>query len=156
MTEQRRIRVVAAILEPGPGAPAIPEDWRAPASHAEGQGGMWLLARKAAGKKLAGLWELPGGKIEADESAGAALEREIAEELGLVVEAGDWVATSEFAYDFGVVVLEGWRARVVGGTWRLVDHDLLAWVDAANAGHFELAPADVPLLGALLANAGNV
>jgi 8-oxo-dGTP diphosphatase len=45
--------------------------------------GRVLLARRPAGKHLAGLWEFPGGKVEPGESPDAALVREVREELGV-------------------------------------------------------------------------
>ncbi|HEX7390372.1 MAG TPA: GNAT family N-acetyltransferase, partial [Acidiphilium sp.] len=48
-----------------------------------------LLARRPAGKKLAGLWEFPGGKLMAGETPEAALVRELAEEIGIAVREAD-------------------------------------------------------------------
>ena len=50
------------------------------------RGGRWLLQRRAPGNPvLPGLWEFPGGKVEEGETLGAALERELQEETGLVL-----------------------------------------------------------------------
>lgn len=145
-----RIRVVAAALELGPAGPPCPP-------HLIAQDGAWrpgrfLIARKAAGKRMAGLWELPGGKIEAEETEAEALAREIHEELGLVISPGLHVATNEFEYDFGIVILEAWRGTITAGTWQLTDHDRIAWLDRENSHVFSsaLAPADVALVAALL------
>jgi 8-oxo-dGTP diphosphatase len=145
----RRIAVVAAVLEAGPGAPECPAELLAAAGAGSAGPGLWLLARRRPGKSLGGLWELPGGKIEPGEAPTFTLAREIREELGLEVEVGDFVGGVEHAYDFGVVMLEAWRARVVGGVWEAVDHDAFAWVDQTTAGAFTLAPADVPLVALL-------
>jgi mutator protein MutT len=142
------IRVVAAVLTAGPGAPPCPTEWL----HETPEAAMaraFLVGRKAAGKRLAGLWELPGGKIEPGERAEDTLVREIAEELGLEVVPGEHVATHAHRYDFGVVVLEAWRGTIVGGAWRMTDHDLFAWVSPDEALAFPLAPADIPLVEAL-------
>ena len=47
--------------------------------------GRVLIAQRPEGKQLAGLWEFPGGKVEADERPEAALIRELREELGIEV-----------------------------------------------------------------------
>lgn len=147
-TAEKRIHVVAAALTAGPGAPPCPKAWFD--GGAEGpRTDTFLLARKAPGKRLAGLWELPGGKIEPGEHPAETLVREIEEELGLIVTPGAHVATHAHRYDFGTVVLEAWRGTIIGGTWRLTDHDLYAWVDADEALARDLAPADIPLVAAL-------
>ena len=59
--------------------------------------GFVLVARRAPGQKMAGFWEFPGGKIEPGETLESCIERELAEELGLVGEARDVVATNVHA-----------------------------------------------------------
>ena len=61
-----------------------------------------LIAERPQGKIYAGYWEFPGGKIEAGESAIAALQRELQEELGIDTQQEDWrlfyIAESERDY----------------------------------------------------------
>ncbi|GAU65248.1 nucleoside-triphosphate pyrophosphohydrolase [Streptomyces sp. NBRC 110611] len=90
-------------------------------------GGRLLAARRSAPPALAGRWELPGGKVEDDETPEQALERELREELGVeaaVVERipGEWVLRPGY-------VLRVWTARLVSGEPRpLQDHDRLRWL----------------------------
>jgi 8-oxo-dGTP diphosphatase len=115
--------------------------------------GAVLLARRRPGLKMGGLWELPGGKLEPGEVEADALARELAEELGLEVEVGSFIAAAER----GPIVLEGFRCRLVRGTVGEVatDHDAFAWVPLDALTGFETPPADVPILAALCASSRN-
>ena len=57
-----------------------------------------LLAKRPEGKAMAGLWEFPGGKVEAGETPEAALVRELQEELGIEVRIGEFICESEYQY----------------------------------------------------------
>jgi len=111
--------------------------------------GRLLIARRGPDKRHAGKWELPGGKLEAGESGAQCLRRELAEELGIVVTVGDFVATNEHDYGHGPLALEAWRCRWVSGRLVPVDHDAFAWVTPAEMLAFDLAEADIPLARAL-------
>jgi len=52
--------------------------------------GRVLIAQRPQGKQLAGLWEFPGGKVEAGETPELALIRELDEELGITVKQAAW------------------------------------------------------------------
>lgn len=119
--------------------------------------GLVLCAQRGPHGTLAGLWEFPGGKIEHDETARDALEREIAEELGCVVEVGNEVTTTSHMYDFGVVTLTTFWCRLVEGTPELAEHAAIKWLAPAALGTLAWAPADIPaveLIRAQLASWG--
>jgi 8-oxo-dGTP diphosphatase len=103
-----------------------------------------LCAQRGPHGALAGLWEFPGGKVEPEETARDALEREIAEELGCVVEAGDEVTTTSHEYDFGVVSLTTFWCRLVEGTPDPTEHAGIAWLAPAELDTVAWAPADIP------------
>ena len=104
-----------------------------------------LIARRAPGHAQAGRWEFPGGKVEPGESAEAALEREIREELGLETEIGGLLGTGRI----GRIRLDVYRARRLAGAMRLTDHDAVHWLKAEEIDDFDFADADIPVLPAL-------
>lgn len=113
--------------------------------------GRLLLAQRTRPPALAGLWELPGGKVEPGETAGAAVRRELFEELGVEVTAGERIGGDVPLPDG--LVLRAYRAELVSGTPRPLDHAALRWVDARQLREVALVDNDkgwVPDLVALL------
>jgi 8-oxo-dGTP diphosphatase len=112
--------------------------------------GRVLLADRPAGKPYAGYWEFPGGKIEPDEHVGAALERELHEELG--IDAGrsvPWV-TFEFDYPHAYVELQFRIVRAWRGEAQAREGQRLGFFDPAGPLPQPLLPAAVPPLRWLL------
>ncbi|HEY5854847.1 MAG TPA: (deoxy)nucleoside triphosphate pyrophosphohydrolase [Aldersonia sp.] len=111
--------------------------------------GRLLLAQRTRPAEYAGLWELPGGKVEAGETPADALRRELAEELGV-----DVAASSRIGIDVplaGDLVLRAYRARIVAGTPVALDHAALCWVDADELADVDLVPNDRVWLADLVA-----
>lgn len=107
--------------------------------------GMILLCRRAPGRRHAGLWEFPGGRIEDGETSASALKRELKEELGIDAEIGPELARARHVYDFGEIELIAHLVPKYAGAPSLKDHDQFKWVEARKLLEFELAPADVPI-----------
>ena len=108
------------------------------------QDGVVLCAQRGPAGHLAGLWEFPGGKVEPGETPRAALEREIEEELGCVVEVGDEVTTTVYEYDFGIVTLTTFLCALIAGTPHLTEHAEVLWLPPTQLPELDWAPADVP------------
>lgn len=108
-----------------------------------------LIAQRPPGKQLAGLWEFPGGKLEPGETAGAALSRELREELGITVrEASPWLV-QEFVYPHAHVELHFFRVRAWDGEFVGHDGQAFAWQDPAAIEVEPLLPANSRVLAAL-------
>jgi len=113
--------------------------------------GCILVAQRPTGKSLAGLWEFPGGKIEAGETPEAALVRELGEELAITVDPADLVPLTFVSHgydDFHLVMLlylcRRWTGRPHGEQGQP-----LRWGSPAELAVLPMPPADVPLLAAL-------
>jgi 8-oxo-dGTP diphosphatase len=99
-----------------------------------------LVAQRNRPPELAGLWELPGGKVADGESEPAALARELAEELGVEVAVEDRLGNDVALND--TMTLRAYRVRLVSGEPRPRDHQALRWVNAAELNDVDWVPAD--------------
>ncbi|MCX2964763.1 (deoxy)nucleoside triphosphate pyrophosphohydrolase [Gordonia sp. Z-3] len=116
-----------------------------------------LLAQRRYPPDLAGLWELPGGKVEAGESPADALRRELREELGVTIAVGAALRESvALTRDLTLVAL---RARIECGTPHPAEHEALRWVDAPGLRLMHdsgrLVPADNVWVPELLGDLGG-
>ena len=113
--------------------------------------GRVLLAQRPAGKRMAGLWAFPGGKIETGETPEAALIRELGEELGIDT-AESCLAPLTFAshsYDDFHLLMLVYVCRKWSGTPRPLEGGELAWVRASRLRDYDMPPADIPLIPVL-------
>jgi len=110
--------------------------------------GRVLVQRRPAGKAMAGLWEFPGGKIEAGETPEAALVRELREELGIVVETSHLVPAVFASEPLGGrhLLLLLYLCRRWSGIPRALDAEELLWCLPGALHELEMPPADRPLI----------
>lgn len=106
--------------------------------------GLILCAQRGPKGSLGGMWEFPGGKIEAGESARDALIREIDEELRCEVAVGDLITTTTHEYDFGTVTLTTFWCELVAGEPVLTEHAQVQWRSPDDLAALAWAPADIP------------
>ena len=110
--------------------------------------GQILLARRPEGKKMAGLWEFPGGKIDPGETPEAALVRELHEELGIEVAPSD-LAPFVFAshpYENFHLLMPVFLCRRWSGKPTPREGQALAWVAPDQLVEYPMPPADRPLI----------
>ncbi len=113
--------------------------------------GRVLIAQRPEGKVMAGLWEFPGGKVEAGERPEESLIRELNEELGIVVKE-ECLAPLTFAShvypDFHLLmplyVCRRWQGFVQGR-----ENQQLKWVRPLELRNYPMPPADEPLISHL-------
>jgi 8-oxo-dGTP diphosphatase len=113
--------------------------------------GRVLLAKRPEGKTLAGMWEFPGGKMEAGETPERALIRELSEELAIDV-TESCLAPLTFAshpYDDFHLLMALYVCRKWSGSLRPMEGQEMQWVRAARLGDYEMPPADRPLVAML-------
>ena len=103
-------------------------------------GDRYLVCRRPAGKRHAGLWEFPGGKIQAGETRPQAASRELREELDLrLVLLGETVCSHR---DPGSPYLVHFVEVEVEGSPTPLEHDEMCWVTSEELRDLSLAPAD--------------
>ena len=115
--------------------------------------GRVLIAQRPAGKPMAGLWEFPGGKVDAGERPEETLIRELNEELGIVVNEACLApltfashAYADFHLLMPLYVCRRWEGIVTGR-----EGQQLAWVRPNRLREYPMPAADVPLIPHLTA-----
>ncbi len=117
-----------------------------------GQGRV-LLAQRREGDEQGLLWEFPGGKVEEGEEPRQALVREIREELGVEVAAGELFDATYHSYPGRRILLLVYRCRILNGLPRpLVCRDL-RWAGPEEMRGLAMPAADEPIRERLLSSA---
>jgi 8-oxo-dGTP diphosphatase len=107
--------------------------------------GRVLLARRPEGKQHAGFWEFPGGKVEAGESAEAALARELHEELGIRVKVG----RGRITVPSGRILLDVYEIDSFDGNPQSREGQMLTWIEPGLIERSRLPQADRPVVSSL-------
>ena len=107
-----------------------------------------LIAERPEGKSLAGLWEFPGGKVEAGETPEETLIRELQEEIGVTTQAA-CLAPLTFAshlYPDFHLLMPLYVCRRYEGIARPREGQRLKWVRPKDLRDYPMPPADAPLI----------
>ena len=113
--------------------------------------GRILLAQRPAGRPMAGLWEFPGGKVEAGETPEAALVRELREELGIDTRESCLapIAFASHAYEKFHLLMPLFVCRRWRGTPQSLEGQALRWAKVNELRDYPMPPADIPLVAQL-------
>ncbi len=112
------------------------------------ENGEILIAQRPKGKSMAGLWEFPGGKIEADETPEQALIRELQEELHITCSTEHMQPINFVSYDYGEFhlfmpfwLVTHWQGEVIPQ-----ENQAIRWIKPTELENFPMPPADKPLI----------
>jgi A/G-specific adenine glycosylase len=108
-----------------------------------------LIDRRPEEGLLGGLWEFPGGKIEADETVEACIRREIREEIGLEIEVEDHLITLDHAYTHFRITLTAHFCRYLGGTPQAIECQEIRWVEIYDLDRFPFPKANIKIIEAI-------
>lgn len=112
-----------------------------------------LVAQRPAGKPMAGLWEFPGGKVEAGESPESTVMRELREELGIEVAAHSLrpLIFASHAYPEFHLLMPLYLCREWRGEVRSLEHQAIHWAAGDELEALAMPEADKPLIRPLRA-----
>jgi len=112
--------------------------------------GQWLIGQRQSPSTLAGLWEFPGGKVEAGESPEQAALRELAEETGLAGRVVGHFPAVEHDYAHGPLRLHFLHCALTGPRQDIPSR--FRWVATAELLDYPFPAANAQLLATLLAS----
>lgn len=114
--------------------------------------GRVLLAQRPEGKSMAGLWEFPGGKLEANESPEAALVRELREELGIKTRLEDLrpLNFTSYSYPDFHLLMPLYSCREWSGNLVPQEGQNISWVKIEDLKRYNAPAADIPLFDYLI------
>ncbi len=125
----RTIRVVAAVVE---------------------RDGFYLITQRRASAVLPLMWEFPGGKVEAGETDGAALKREVMHRLGAEIECGKLISFVSHPYEHYSVDLFLYECHLTKDTLEARAVNAFKWVLSSDFDQYPFTPADEASMNKLL------
>ena len=129
MSQQRTIRVVAAILE---------------------KDGHYLITQRRGTAVLPLMWEFPGGRVEDGEMDASALKREVRHRLGAEIEVGKLISFVSHPYEHYVVDLFLYECALTSASLEARNVNAYKWVTSADFDQYPFTPADEASMNKLL------
>ena len=109
--------------------------------------GKILLAQRKKGKALEFKWELPGGKLEPNETLEECLTRELIEELNLAVDIKQYFMKYDHKYEFGNFTIHTFIANCKNPLIsKVTAHEQYVWLEPKQLLDYDLSDADIPII----------
>ena len=108
--------------------------------------GNTIFATQRGYGEFEGMWEFPGGKMEAGELPEAALSREIREELAVEVGVGELLCTVNYDYPQFHLTMHCFMCHITAGVPQLLEHKSARWLSASELDAVEWLPADIEVV----------
>jgi mutator protein MutT len=108
-----------------------------------------LIDKRKIGGAMGGLWEFPGGKIEAGETVADCISREIREELAIDITVGEHLISIEHTYPTFQIILIVHHCQYIGGTPQPIESDEIRWVEVSELRQYEFPEANVAIINAI-------
>ena len=107
--------------------------------------GRYLICQRAEGRRLAGVWEFPGGKLEEGETPEEGLARELMEELGFRAKIGE-ILDAETESEFREFLILYYRAEIAEGEPRCLEHAQIRYVEKGALSDYAFSTADARMV----------
>ncbi|MEY2984468.1 MAG: hypothetical protein RLZZ568_1085 [Cyanobacteriota bacterium] len=117
--------------------------------------GQFLIDRRPSAGLLGGLWEFPGGKIEAGETAAACIVREVQEEIGIAIQVTRPLITLDHAYTHFKVTLHVYICQYIAGDPQAIACEEVRWVTLTEMAQYPFPKANSKIIAALQTEFGT-
>jgi 8-oxo-dGTP diphosphatase len=117
--------------------------------------GQILIDRRKVGGTMGGLWEFPGGKIEAGETVAECIVREIREELGIEIAVGEHLISIDHTYSTFHLTLIVHHCQHISGIPQPIESEEIRWVNVSDLAKYQFPAANIAIIKALQLGIGD-
>ena len=104
---------------------------------------------------MGGLWEFPGGKIEAGETVAECIMREIREELAIEIAVGEHLISIDHAYSTFHLTLIVHHCQHISGIPQPIESEEIRWVNVSDLAKYQFPAANIAIIKALQLGIGD-